>query len=222
MNPSCSVCCFSDASGVLYPLRVASCRCGPSTRSLWPPPRCLPACRGSGTVGCSRWRAQQHAFVEKLEHAFRLMFVCRTWNLPPRDADNRRIEVVADGLPLFHWRPACHRHHARLSTVKMVQPSASVPELMVQPWSKPDDAKNAPIQSWRRCTVEHGWLSWRAKSAAGRQGQRSARRVQGLGEKGMDDEVVFVVGVYSSKSSCPFPCWTTDALPVAMAYHSCH
>ena len=129
LNPSSSVCCFRRLWCPL-PLCVASCRCGP-TRSLWPPLRSLPACR-FWDGGGSCWRAQQHAFVEKPEHAF---------------------------------RPMCAR--SSLHCQGMVQPSASVPELMVQPWSKPDDAKNAPVQSWRRCTVEHGWLSWRAKSAAG-------------------------------------------------------
>ena len=33
--------------------------------------------------------------------------------------------------------------------------STSVLEPMVQPWCKPDDEKNAPVQSWRRRMAEH-------------------------------------------------------------------
>ena len=49
LNPSSSVCCFSDASGVLYPcvLLVA----GAAVHSIPVPPRSVPACRGSGTAG---------------------------------------------------------------------------------------------------------------------------------------------------------------------------
>ena len=35
---------------------------------------------------------------------------------------------------------------------------SAVPET-VQPWCKPEGARNAPIQSWRRRMVEHGSLS---------------------------------------------------------------
>ena len=80
------------------PLCVASCRCG---RPLDPCGHHHAACPHAGVLG-RRGSRQQHACVERPEHAFRPMFVCRTWTSPPRDAGNRRIEVVADGLPLFH------------------------------------------------------------------------------------------------------------------------
>ena len=128
--------------------------------------------------GGSHWRAQQHVFVEKPEHAFRPMFVCRTWT---------SLRVTRTIVASRWWQMGCRCSRApslpstprsSLHCQGMVQPSASV----VQPWSKPDDTKNAPVQSWRRCTVEHGWLSWRAKSAAGGLPNRCVSSPRGRGQ----------------------------------------
>ena len=83
-NLSSSVCCFSDLWCPL-PLCVASCQSGRS------PPRSLPACNGRSSTCVPRGQSTRFDDVR-----------VQDMDLPPRgDADNHRIEVVADGLPLF-------------------------------------------------------------------------------------------------------------------------
>ena len=136
------------------PLCVASCRCG---RPLDPCGHHRAACPHAGVLGRRGFPLESAAARVCREAGARVSTNVRVqdMDLPPRDADNRRIEVVADGLPLFHGAQLAIDTTLVSHCLGMVQPSASVPELMVQPWSKPDDAKNAPIQSWRLAQV-HG------------------------------------------------------------------
>ena len=89
-------------------------------------------------------------------------------------------------------------------------------EPTVQPWCKREGARNAPILSLRRRMVEHGWLSWHAKSAAGGLANRFLHLVAEAKVRDEPEEFrdvvkrawmkrcVFAVGVHGSKSSCPF------------------
>ena len=90
-NLNSSVCCFSDASGVLYPcvLPVA----GAAVHSILVATTAQPArMQGFWDGGCREAGARVSTNVR-----------VQDMDLSPRgDADNRRIEVVADGLPLFH------------------------------------------------------------------------------------------------------------------------
>ena len=210
LNPSSSVCCFSDASGVLYPCVLQA---GAAVHSIPVATTAqLARMQGFWDGGGSRWRAQQHAFVEKPEHAFRLMFVCRTWT------SLRVTRMVADGLPLFHG--------AQLA----------IDTTLVSPLSRNGAAKRqcagtdgaAMVQARRRKERTYPELAqvhgrarlvvlacevggrWSAESlrflhlVAEAKVRDEPEEFRDLVKKGMDDKVVFVVGVHSSKSSCPF------------------
>ena len=80
-----------------------------------------------------------------------------------RQVDNRRLEVVVDGLPLFLG--------AQLAIdTTMVSPSGATGRLDVsaqqsaeQPWTKQGGGRSGLTPSWRSSTVAPGWWFWAAK-----------------------------------------------------------
>ena len=80
--------------------------------------------------------------------------------LPPGRIDDRKIEVVADGLPLFHGAPWC------LLSEGMGVHVASVLTTMEQLCSKHDVRRKTPTLSWpAHGAAERVWWCWVAKSA---------------------------------------------------------
>ena len=101
-NPRSSVCCSSDASGALYPCprQVA----GVAVHSI-PSGHHRAACPHAGVLGRRGFPLESAAARVCREAGGRVTTNVRVQDLdlPPRaGADNRRLEVVADGLPLFH------------------------------------------------------------------------------------------------------------------------
>ena len=72
----------------------------PSTRRLWPPPRSMPEGRGFGFRGFSLETAAARVCREAGARVSVNVFL-RDLDLPVPCTDARRLEIVADGLPLF-------------------------------------------------------------------------------------------------------------------------
>ena len=85
------------------PLSSPSCRCGRPLDSQWPPPAQRAPWEGCWVQGVSHWSLPQRGFAGKQAAVCPRMSESRTWTWQaPNPLDNRRIEVVVDGLPLFH------------------------------------------------------------------------------------------------------------------------
>ena len=84
------------------PLSASKLPVWPSPRSKWPPPRSLSAHRSLGRRGFPLESAAARVWREAGGRVTTNVRV-QDLDLPPRaGADNRRLEVVADGLSLFH------------------------------------------------------------------------------------------------------------------------
>ena len=84
------------------------CRCGPSTRLFWPPPRSM-CTSGSSGPDLSLESAAARVCREAGERVMANMLV-RDMDLAlgaNHMADGRRLEVVVDGLSLFHGAQQC-------------------------------------------------------------------------------------------------------------------
>ena len=91
-----SCCCV--ASGCLFPPPLATA--GVACHSiLVATTEQLALWLGCWAAEASHWRVPPRGFVARHGRGCRWTFVCRIWIWPA--LDNRRLEVVADGLPLF-------------------------------------------------------------------------------------------------------------------------
>ena len=106
-----------------------------------------------------RWRAQQLASAGGRGRVTTNVRVQDMDFLPLRHLDNRRLEVVVDGLPLFRGRSWLSTPPWCLQSGVTGQPGASVPPPAEQPWTKLGGAKSALTPSWLSHTVEFGLWS---------------------------------------------------------------
>ena len=93
----------------------------------------------------------------------RVLLLRRLW-LP---LDERRVEVLADGLPLPRRPSGCGTPHWCLCWAAMESHVLGVRALMASSWRKPRAGRSARTLSSQEGTVEHVWWCWRRKCAAG-------------------------------------------------------
>ena len=67
----------------------------------------------------------------------------------PDVMDQRRLEIVADGLPLFSWSATRDRHHGCVSPQAQWDSTPHVAQMRTGLlWKWPEGAKRQPIPSW--------------------------------------------------------------------------
>ena len=125
---------------------------------------------GCLVAGDSHLRSQRLAFVGKQAVESLNVFVR---DLVPVVLDNRLLEMVADGLPLFHGAQLA----LDTTMVSLLKRGSACPRKVplwtALPWRERGRGRKRRVENWQDDSVAPAWLSWFVKWEEG--GQRSAR-----------------------------------------------
>ena len=137
----------------------------PFSRFLWPSSSCV---RESGVLGRRGFAIESAASRVCREGGARVApnVLLRDLDLAvPVAGGGRRLEIIADGLPLFGGVQLALMPPSFLRCTATERPVLVPPVWMVHRWQSHADGKNALILSLWAAKPEHGWVCWLWRSA---------------------------------------------------------